>query len=196
MWRRRPSSSQNFLPYYTQTQRGISWWIPSLVPCNPTGDPHPAPILHHGWRFFLVGKNTGGSAVNITLCHQVRQPVYYLYSLCPSLTLFYFPQYCDKKTERRCMPGDFLGSILHNIGSKEVLKVCTQMALENQWLFFTVDRTGYGWWVRYQNLTTWPTYRKSWCMGLASTTGTMTSYSQCNFQNFAPIYQSGRVTSI
>ena len=69
------------------------------------------------------------------------------------------------------------------------MKECLKWLLKISGFFFTVDRTGYGWWVRYQNLTAWPTYRKSWCMGLASTTGTMTSYSQCNFQNFTPIYR-------
>ena len=38
------------LPYNTQTQRGIPWWILSLVPCNTNRGSLPS--CYHGWRFF------------------------------------------------------------------------------------------------------------------------------------------------
>ena len=73
-------------------------------------------------EIFSSRENTGGSAVNIAL--PSGRLLVYLWCVlpCPWPTVTCFPQYSDKKTECRCMPRDFLSSIFHNTGSKEVRK--------------------------------------------------------------------------
>ena len=147
MWRRRPRSSQDFLPYYMQTQWGIPWWIPSLVPCNPDRRSSPCTEPASWVEIFSSKENTGGSAVNITLCHQVgSQYIYDMYSLVHGRLSSAFHSILTRRLSVNVCQGTSC-QVYSITSAQKKYERMPQMALENQWLFYRD-----GWWVRYQNL--------------------------------------------
>ena len=89
-----------------------------------------------GGDFFSSRENTGGSTVNITLCHEVdSQYIYDVYSIVHDRLSSAFPQYSDKKTERRYMQGTSC-QVFSITSAQKKYERMPQMALENQWLFY------------------------------------------------------------